>query len=141
MFLTLLSFAFLFSCVGCEREELPVGGGPSEITGSIVYVCDDDGVSLGSFWSESTEEKELTLTECQTYRLALEPSFRGSKEAVYVGDCAEFVFDEGCCEVSYLGDEDDRPTYECTVLGETDFSLTVTVGGYTQTILVSVVQA
>lgn len=136
--LTLISIVFLFSLLGCEQEEVPVGGGPSEITGSIVYVC-DDGASLGSFWSESTEEKELTLTRGDTYRFALAPSFRGSKEAVYRGDCAEFTFDEGCCEVSYLGDEDYRPTYECTILSESDFSLTVTVDDYTQTISVCVV--
>ena len=135
----LLFFVGLF--VGCEKEEAPAGGGATEITGSILYVREEDGTTLGSFWSESTEEKKLTLTEGQTYRLGVRPSFRGSKAAVYLGDCAEFSLEEGSCEISYLGDEDHRPTYECTVLGESDFSLTVTVGGYTQTILVLVVQA
>jgi hypothetical protein len=112
------------------------GGGKSEITGCTVSFYYGD-FSLGSFNSSVTEEKEITLSTGTTYEIGLRPTFRGSKEAVYVGDCAKFSFPDGAFEIRYIGDTDHEPRYELKVLCDTEAELSVDVDGYVQRIKIS----
>lgn len=136
--IVVLIFALALSiCLfGCNGGEAMSGGGKSEITGCTVNFY--YGVaSLGSFNSSVTEEKEITLSTGTTYEIGLRPTFRGSKEAVYVGDCAKFSFPDGAFEISYIGDTDHEPRYELKVLCDTEAELTVDVDGYVQRIKIS----
>ncbi|MBE6635126.1 MAG: hypothetical protein E7617_02835 [Ruminococcaceae bacterium] len=88
--------ALLGCLVGCNKEETPVGGGNSEITGSIAYFYGEEENAIESFYSEDKQSKQIELSKKNTYTIGLRPSFRGSKEALYNGDCATFSFADGC---------------------------------------------
>ena len=115
-----------------------VGGGKSEITGSIAYFYGDDENAIDTFSTHSTEEKEIKLSKEKTYKIELRPSFVGSKQAVYNGNCAMFYFADDCCEITYVGEDDDQPVYELKIKTDSDFDLTISVDGYTQTIKIRV---
>ncbi len=123
---------------GCNNIELPAGGGNSEITGSIAYFYGEEETAIESFYSEDRESKQIELSRENTYTIGLRPSFKGSKQAVYTGDCATFSFADGCCEITYTGEEDSQPIYELKIKTDADFDLTITVGDYTQTVKITV---
>lgn len=130
------ALALVFGLCGCDTP--PSGGGNSEITGSIVYFFGDSENAIDTFWSESDKAKEISLFKNKTYTVELRPSFRGSKEAVYIGDCATFSFPDGCCEITYAAEPDAQPVYELVILTDDDFDLTVRADGYVQTIKILV---
>lgn len=130
----IVSLALLLCLLGCDNEEAPAGGGESEITGSIAYFYSNEDAAIKVFNSEDTQTKEIELSKEATYTIGLRPSFRGSKQAVYEGDCATFSFADDCCEVAYIGMQNDRPAYEFVINTDSDFELTITVDGYSQTI-------
>ena len=134
----LLLFALLFCFIACDNGESAAGGGVSEITGNIAYFYGYEEFAIDVFYSESTDVKEITLQRNKTYKIGFRPSFRGSKSAVYVGDVAKFTFPDGCCDVSYVGDEENHPIYELIITGTNDFDLTVEIDGYVQTISIKV---
>ena len=115
-----------------------VGGGKSKITGSIAYFYGDDENAIDTFSTHSTKEKEIKLSKEKTYKIELRPSFVGSKQAVYNGNCAMFYFSDDCCEITYVGEDDDQPVYELKIKTDSDFDLTISVDGYTQTIKIRV---
>ena len=132
--LMLLSVTLLMCLPGCDLDEAPAGGGNSEVTGSIAYFYGNEKTAIKTFYSEDTQAKRIELSKESTYTIGLRPSFRGSKEAAYDGDCATFSFADDRCEISYIGIEDNHPTYEFVIRADTDFDLTITVDGYSQTI-------
>ena len=135
--LLLISYLTLLFCIyGCNSEEAPAGGGESKITGSIAYFYDNEETAIKTFNSEDTQAKEIKLSKKTTYTLGLRPSFRGSKQAVYEGDCATFSFADDCCEVAYIGMKNNSPVYEFVIKTDADFDLTITVSDYSQTIKV-----
>lgn len=126
----------LFGCLGTGRT----GGTRAEITGSILYIYDEyskTAEAIGVFSTHMTEEKQIALESGKTYPLALRPSFKGSRAAVYIGDCARFTYPEGACELRYTAEADGEPLYEMQINGEAAFTLTVTVDGYTQNIKIT----
>ena len=136
LFLLLLIVSFCM--FGCNNGEPPVGDDNSEITGSIAYFYGEEETAIESFCSEDKESKQIELSKNNTYTIVLRPSFKGSKQAVYTGDCAEFSFSDGCCEITYTGEKDSQPLYELKIKIDADFDLTITVGDYTQTIKIMV---
>lgn len=131
----LISATLMFSLFGCNKsDEEKSGEGTSEITGLIVYFYGDSEYGNGVFNSQSNDIKEITLLTNGTYKIGLAPNFRGSKEAIYRGDVADFTADEGCCEISYLGEENNQPTYSITVTSNQNFKLSISVNNHTQTI-------
>jgi len=130
--------ALLGCLVGCDNDNLPSGSGNSEITGSIAYFYGEEETAIESFYSEDKELKQIELSKENTYTIGLRPSFRGSKQAVYNGDCATFSFADGCCEITYIGEENSQPIYELKIKSDSDFDLTITVGDYSQTIKIIV---
>ena len=137
---SIISITLMFSLFGCNKaEEEKSGGGTSEITGSIVYFYADEESESSVFYSEIQGEKSITLIKNKTYKIGLAPSFRGSKEAIYRGDVAKFAADEGCCETSYIGEENNQPTYSFTVTSNQDFKLEISVGNYIQVINITVI--
>ena len=137
-FLMILFLTFLISLFGCDNTEEALGAGDSKITGSLLYFYGDEESAIEVFSSSSSDTKEITLSKGKTYKIELRPSFRGSKQAVYIGDLAEFSFDIGSCEINYIADDESEPLYALTVTTEKDFELTVEVDGYIQTITVYV---
>lgn len=136
----LISATLMFSLFGCNKSDKEKSGeGTSEITGLIVYFYGDSEYGNGVFNSQSNDIKEITLLTNGTYRIGLSPSFRGSKEAIYRGDVAKFAADEGCCETSYIGEENNQPTYSFTVTSNQDFKLEISVGNYIQVINITVI--
>ncbi len=132
--LLLLSFSLVFCLFGCDNDEVPAGGGNSEITGSLAYFYGEGEAAIEVFYSEDKENKEIVLSKENTYTIGLRPSFRGSKSAEYEGDCATFSFANNCCEITYLGKRNDHPVYELVIKAASDFDLTITVDDYSQTI-------
>ena len=138
--------AFLFSIVlifllcfsSCDELVPSFGGGNSEITGSIVYFYGKEETAIESFYSEDKESKQIELSKENTYTIGLRPSFRGSKQAIYNGDCATFSVVDGCCEITYIGEENSQPVYELKIKSNSDFDLTIAVGDYSQTIKIIV---
>lgn len=117
-----------------------VGGGLSEITGSIVYFYGDDETAMDVFYSSSDETKKITLSRDKTYKIGLRPSFQGSRVAIFTGDCAEFTYDDGNCAISYVGEQEHQPTYALTVTAQDDFQLKIEVDGYEQAITICVAE-
>ena len=115
-----------------------VGGGKSEITGSIAYFYGDDENSIDTFSTHSTEEKEIKLSKEKIYKIGLRPYVIGSKDAIYSGNCAMFYFEDDSCEITYVGDVDNHPLYELKITSEKDFDLTISVGGHSQVIKILV---
>ena len=136
--LMILSLALLFCLFGCDSKEAPAGGGESKITGSIAYFYENEGTAIKVFYSEDTQVKEIELSKGATYTIGLRPSFTGSKQAVYEGDCATFSFAEDCCEIAYIGIKDDHPIYEFTIKADSNFDLIVAVDNYSQSIKIIV---
>jgi len=136
-----VSLILYFAIDSQNKPDPLVGGGKSEITGSIAYFYGDDKNATKVFSTHSTEEKVIKLSKEKTYKIELRPSFTGSKEAVYIGNCATFSVADGCCEITYAGDKDDRSVYALKVNADSDFDLTISVGGYTQTIKIRVIKA
>ncbi len=130
--------ALLGCLVGCDNDNPPSGSGNPEITGSIAYFYGEEETAIESFYSEDKESKQIELSKEHTYTIGLRPSFRGSKQAVYNGDCATFSFADGCCEITYIGEEDSQPVYELKIKTDADFDLTITVDDYTQTVKIIV---
>jgi len=140
--LLLLSIIVAFCLFGCEDEEQSAGGGNSEITGSLAYFYGEGENAIEVFYSEDKENKEITLSKENTYTIVLRPSFRGSKEVVYVGNCATFDFPDGYCEITYVGEDDEQPpVYELELKTDYDFDLTITVDDYSQTVRIIVVES
>ncbi len=137
-FLMILFLTFLIYLAGCDNTEQASGSGDSKITGSLLYFYGDEESAIEVFSSSSSDTKEIALSNGKTYKIELRPSFRGSKQVVYIGDCAEFSFDIGSCEINYIADAESQPIYALTVTSEKDFELTIEVGGYIQTINVNV---
>ncbi len=132
--LLLLCLFCVISLCGCSRGR---SGGIAKVTGSILYIYDDtDSVyAIGTFSTHVTDEKQITLAQDKTYTLALQPSQSGGSQImVYVGDCARFSYPEGACEIRYAADAQAEPLYELTVTAQSDFTLTVSVDGYTQSV-------
>ena len=132
--LMLLSLALVFSAVGCDNGEEPAGGTDSKVTGSIVYFFGEEDSAIKTFNSENTQPKQIELSRGVTYTIGLRPSFKGSKSAFYQGDCASFSFGDGCCDIAYIGDVDNKPTYTLVVKSSSNFDLTVKVNSYIQTV-------
>lgn len=133
----MLLTALLVSLVGCEKNA-PTGGDDSKITGCIAYFYGDEETVIESFYSEDKEPKQIELSKKNTYTIGFRPSFRGSKEAVYRGDCATFSFADNCCEITYIGEKSSHPLYELKIKSTSDFDLTITVDDYTQTVKIIV---
>ncbi len=138
LLLIILSITLLFCLFGCDNEEAPAGGGKSKITGSIAYFYGNEETAIKTFNSEDTQAKEIELSKENTYTIGLRPSFRGSKEAVYEGDCAMFSFADDCCEIAYIGMQNNHPAYKFVIKTDSDFDLTITVDDYSQTIKIIV---
>lgn len=132
--LLILSLTLLFCLFGCNNEEAPAGGEESKITGSIAYFYGGEETAMKSFYSEDTQDKEIELSKGNSYTIGLRPSFRGSKAAEYEGDCATFSFADNCCEITYIGKQNNQPVYELVIKTDTDFDLTINVDDYSQTI-------
>ena len=129
----------LLGCLlGCDNDNSLSGSVNSEITGSIAYFYGEEENAIESFYSEDKQSKQIELSKENTYTIGLRPSFRGSKEALYNGDCATFSFPDGCCEISYIGEENSQPVYEFNIKTDADFDLTIAVADYTQTIKIIV---
>ena len=134
-----LALLLTFCLFACSKDEPRSGDGFTEMTGSIVRFYPQGGSdSFASFYSESADAKEITLVSGLTYRVALAPSFNGSRDTQFTGNCADFDFDDGVCEVRYIGQQNYQPSYELTVLAESDFELNVGVGSFTQTIKIKI---
>ena len=114
------------------------GGGTSEIIGNTVYFYDGGETAIHTFSSDSNEEREIKLSAERTYRIEIRPISKGSKDAVYFGNCAMFHFEDGCCEIIYVGEKEDRPIYELKIDTDSDFDLTVEVDGFRQTVRIQV---
>ena len=56
-----------------------VGGGKSEITGSIAYFYFADENAMDTFLTHSTKEKGIKLSKAKTYKIELRPSFTGRR--------------------------------------------------------------
>ncbi len=132
--LLILSLALLFCLFGCDNEEAPSGGGDSKITGSIAYFYGNEETAIKTFNSEDTQPKEIELSKDNSYTVGLRPSFTGSKSAEYEGDCAIFSFADNCCEITYIGKQNNHPVYELVIKTDSDFDLKITVDDYSQTI-------
>lgn len=139
--LLLLSLIVALCLFGCDNEEPPAGGGNSEITGSIAYFYGEEDTAIESFYSEDKESKQIELAKENTHKIGLRPSYRGSKEAVYNGDCATFSFADGCCEINYIGEENSQPVYELKIITDSDFDLTISVDDYSQTVRIIVAES
>lgn len=135
---TLILIILLLCFYGCDNYGSPSGGGNSEITGSIAYFYGEEETAIESFYSEDKALKQIELSKECTYKIGLRPSFRGSKQALYNGDCATFSFANGCCEITYIGEEDSQPVYELKIKSDSDFELTINVDDYSQTIKIIV---
>ena len=131
--LLILSLTLSFCLFGCNHEP-PASSGKFEITGSIAYFYGDAETAIKTFSSENTQTKEIRLSKENTYTIGLRPTFRGSNSAVYDGDCATFSFADGCCEITYIGKQNNQPVYELVIKTDSNFDLTITVDDYTQTI-------
>lgn len=130
----LLSALLLVCLVACDNGEVPSGGGKTEITGSLAYFFDGvEEEAIETFYSEDKENKSIALSKEGAYTIRLRPSFRGSKAAMYSGDCATFSYPDGCCEITFIGEESNT-LYELKINVHYDFDLTITVDGYVQTI-------
>ena len=136
--LIILSLALLLCLFGCDNGETPAGGGDSKITGSIAYFYSNEETAIKTFNSEDTQTKEIELSKGNSYTIGLRPSLRGSKSAEYEGDCATFFFADNCCEITYIGIQDNHPVYEFVIKTDSDFDLTITVDDYSQTIKIIV---
>lgn len=117
-----------------------VGGGLSKITGSIVYFYGDEETAIDVFHSASDDMKKITLSRDKTYKIGLRPSHKGSRDAVFTGDCAEFTYDDGNCVISYVGEQDNQPMYDLIITAQEDFQLTIDVDGYVQTITICIAE-
>ena len=136
----LISVTLIFSLFGCNKtDEAKAGGGASEITGFVAYFYGDAEYGNGVFDSRTKDIKGITLLNNGTYKIELAPRFIGSKEAVYRGDIATLDADESCCDIKYIGDENNRPTYSLTVKSKGDFTLKISVEDFTQTINITVI--
>lgn len=136
--LLLLIFVFAISVTGCDNTKKTSGSGESKITGSIAYFYGDEETAIKTFNSEDTLAKEIELSKEKTYTIGLRPSFKGSKAAVYIGDCAAFSYDEGCCEIKYIAEQESEPIYEFIIKTDVDFWLSVSVDGFVQSIKILV---
>ena len=132
--LIILSLALLLCLFGCDNDETPAGGGDSKITGSIAYFYGNKETAIKVFNSEDTQAKEIELSKEESYTIGLRPSFIGSKSAEYEGDCATFSFEDNCCEINYIGIQNNHPVYELVIKTDSDFDLTIAVDDYSQTI-------
>ena len=141
LLLLFLSIIVVLCLFGCDNEESPAGGGNSEITGSLAYFYGEGETAIEVFYSEDKENKEITLSKENAYTIGLRPSFRGSKEAIYNGDCATFSFADGCCEIIYIGEENSQPIYKIQIKRDADFDLTISVDNYSQTIRIVVAES
>ena len=137
LYLAIIVVTILGCLVGCDNDNLHSGSGNSKITGSIAYFYGEEA-AIESFYSEDKELKQIELSKENTYTIGLRPSFIGSKQAVYNGDCATFSVVDGCCEITYIGEENSQPVYELKIKSNSDFDLTITVGDYSQTIKIIV---
>ena len=117
-----------------NRPDPLAGGGTSEIVGNIVCFYDNNGTIGKTFFSDSNEEEEIILSSGKTYRIEIKSMSNGSKDAMYLGNCAMFYFEDRCCEIAYVGEKEDRPIYEIEIISESDFDLTVEVNGFRQNI-------
>lgn len=134
-----LSMIIITCCFdACDSANGNSGDGSSEITGFILYIYAEGENAIDTFSTGSDENKEINLLKGKTYKIGARPSVRGSKSAVYVGDCAEFIYAKDCCEIKYLQDRENHPIYEFIIITEDDFSLTVVIDNYVQTINISV---
>ena len=136
--LPVLSILLLFCLFGCDNGQFAAGGGESKVTGSIAYFYASGETTIKAFNSEDTREKSVELSSGSSYTIGLRPSFRGSKQALYTDDPATFSFRDDCCEIDYIGIQNDHPTYKLTVKADSDFDLTITVDDYSQTIKIIV---
>ena len=136
--LLIMLLAIAVCLFGCNNKESASGAGETKITGSIAYFYGDGETAIKAFNSENEQPKEIELSKQKLYTIGLRPSFRGSKSAEYEGDCASFAYEDGCCEITYIGNKNNHPTYEFTITGDSDFLLTITVDDYTQTVKIIV---
>ena len=107
LYLAIIVVTILGCLVGCDNDNLHSGSGNSKITGSIAYFYGEEA-AIESFYSEDKELKQIELSKENTYTIGLRPSFIGSKQAVYNGDCATFSVVDGCCEITYIGEESEK---------------------------------
>ena len=138
LYLAIIVVTILGYLVGCDNNNPLSGSENSKITGSIAYFYGEEEAAIESFYSEDKESKQIELSKENTYTIGLRPSFRGSKQAVYNGDCATFSVVDGSCEITYIGEENSQPVYELKIKSNSDFDLTITVGDYSQTIKIIV---
>ena len=136
--LLILSLSLLLCLFGCDNGQFAAGGGESKVTGSIAYFYASSETLIKSFNSEDTREKSIELSSGSSYTIGLRPSFRGSKQALYTDDPATFSFADECCEIAYIGMQNDHPTYKLTIKADSDFDLTITADDYSQTIKIIV---
>ncbi len=134
---SIMLIMLLFSLFGCGNKDGLVGS-KSKVTGSIITFVSEDGENIESFWSQAVGEKSVTLERSRVYTIKLRPSFTGSQYVSYIGDCAEFTYEEESCTIAFVSDAEKAPVYEITANDTVDFDLTIKVGGYTQTIKICV---
>ena len=136
--LLILSLSLLLCLFGCDNGQFAAGGGESKVTGSIAYFYASGETAIKAFNSEDTREKSIELSRGSSYTIGLRPSFRGSKQALYTDDPATFSFADDCCEITYIGMQNDHPAYKLAIKTDSDFDLTITVDDYSQTIKIIV---